>query len=111
MFPTACIYCRRAAELKMLCIIVNWESEYPTLYCVTPGTVGDAASGICRQACAHPRFENREILGRHRCELWTDARPPKDGRPVVVEIGECPLHGDLPRFDGIQTRTNPQVPH
>jgi hypothetical protein len=35
---------------------------------------------------AHPRFETREILGRHRGELWADARPAEDGRPVVVEI-------------------------
>src|SRR6266576_4582607 len=84
---------------------------YVTLYCVSPGAIGDTASGICRQARAHPRFEKREIRGRHRREFCTDARRPEDGRPVVVEIGECPLHDDLPRFDDNQTRARPSISH
>jgi len=39
---------------------------YATLYCVGPGIIGDTAGGIRRQARAHPRFEKREIPGRHR---------------------------------------------
>ena len=37
--------------------------------------------------------------------------PPKIVVQYFVEIWERPLHGDLPRFDGIQARTSPQVPH
>src|SRR3989338_1000375 len=48
---------------------------YSTLYRVSPGTIGDAAHGICRQAVAHPRFEKRKVLGRHCCGLWADVRP------------------------------------
>ncbi len=84
---------------------------YATFHRVSPGAAGDWASGIRRQARAHPRFEKREIPGRHRRQPWTDARPPEDGRPVVVEICEWPLHRDLPRFNAIQTGTSPQVPH
>src|SRR5258707_563757 len=72
---------------------------YAALHCVGPGAIGDAAGGVRRQARAHPRFEKREIPGRHRGELWTGARRSLYGRPIIVEIRERPLHGDLPRFD------------
>src|SRR5476649_2076923 len=73
--------------------------------------IGDTAGDISRQARAHPRFETREVLGRHSGELWTDARPALNNCPVLVEIDECPLHGDLPRVDVLQARTRPQLPH
>jgi hypothetical protein len=49
-------------------------------------------------------LKDREILGRHRCEARTDARPSEDGRPVVGKIGKRSLHGDLPRVDGSGTK-------
>src|ERR1044071_1193306 len=84
---------------------------YTTLDGVSLGAIGDTAKGICRQVRPHTRFENCEIIGHHRCERWADARPPENGRPVVIEINERPLHVDLPRFDRLQTRTCPQFPH
>jgi hypothetical protein len=59
--------------------------RYSTLYRVSPGTIGDAAHGICRQAGEHPRFKKRKVLRRHCCGLWADVWPDEDCRPVVVE--------------------------
>ena len=53
---------------------------HPPLNCVSSGTISDAASRICRQPRAYPHFEKLDILGRHRCELLTNIRSPKDGR-------------------------------
>src|SRR5688572_32086237 len=84
---------------------------HPTFYRIRPGAVGDAAAGVDWQNCAHPRLEKREILRTHRRERSADARSPADAGPVVVKVGERPLHGKLARLDGFQPRTRPQVAH
>lgn len=67
-------------------ITSNTHNWYATPYGVSLGAIGDAAGGVCRQTRAHPRLEKREILGRHRCQHWTDARPSADGRPAECEL-------------------------
>src|SRR6476659_4470439 len=96
---------RHPAERATICWYPSGRRrahDHATADRVRPREAGDAAVGICGKPGAHPRFEKREIRGRHRGELRTEARTPEDDGPVLVEIGEDPSHDDLPRVDGVQ---------
>src|SRR5690554_3968220 len=75
------------------------------------GTISDMASSICRQAHTYPFLKKRKVLSCHRCKRRPDARRSESCCPEILEIIECPMHSDLPRFNRIQAGTSPQVPH
>ena len=85
----------------------SWQAA---LYRIGARSIGDAPRGIRRQARAHPRLEQLDIAGSHRGDGRADTAAEQVDRPEFVEIGERPLHRDLPRLDRFEARTRPQLP-
>src|SRR5262245_39037230 len=84
---------------------------YATLDRIGACTIGDAPRGIGWETSAQPRLEPLDITSSHRRDGRADARPHPARRPEVIEVGERPLHSDLPRLDRLETRLRPHVPH
>src|ERR1700738_1419619 len=83
---------------------------HATLYRVSPPGVRDVPCLIRWQARVNPCLEPLGIARREGGDDRAYVSRLQAGRPEIIEIGECPLHRDLPRFDRIEARRGPQIP-
>src|SRR4029077_1227766 len=83
---------------------------YATLYRVSPPGVRDVPCLIRWQARVNPRLEPLGIARGDGGDDRTYVSRHQAGRPEIIEIGECPQHRDLARFDRIEACSGPQIP-